>query len=186
MKLKYYLRGAGLGIVFATLIMILACSIHKNDLSREEIIKEATKLGMVMPESEAESQKVQTESGRDDSEKENESQNVDSETPATEENDNTDDSEEAQQPAEPEVPSETPPASEAPTTVSFSIHSGWVSRDVANALYANGLIADAEAFQKVLAETGVGYQLEVGVYTFPIGATEQQILDILRAGDGMD
>lgn len=175
MKLKYYLRGAGIGIVFATLIMILACSLHKNDLSTEEIIKEAMKLGMVMPESESGSQKVQTELERDDSE-----------TPATEETENTDDSEETQQPTEPEAPVETPPASETPTTVSFSIQSGWVSRDVANALYTNGLITDAEAFQKVLAETGVGYQLEVGEYTFPIGATEQQILDILRAGDGID
>ncbi|QHQ62103.1 hypothetical protein Ana3638_16005 [Anaerocolumna sedimenticola] len=48
MKLKYYLRGMGVGILFAT--VILATSIHvssKTQLSDEEIIRRAENLGMV-------------------------------------------------------------------------------------------------------------------------------------------
>ncbi len=51
MKLKYYLRGAGLGIIFATLVMICAGSMNKS-LTDEEIKLKASELGMIMPESE--------------------------------------------------------------------------------------------------------------------------------------
>ena len=54
MKLKYYLRGLGLGVIFATLIMTISSVIHNNNLSDEEIIKRAQKLGMVMQESQTE------------------------------------------------------------------------------------------------------------------------------------
>ena len=46
MKLKYYLRGLGMGILFATIVMI----VHSNNLPAEKVIKQAEKLGMVMPE----------------------------------------------------------------------------------------------------------------------------------------
>ena len=50
MKLKYYLRGLGMGILFATIIMAISSALHKNDISDEEIIKRAEKLGMVKVE----------------------------------------------------------------------------------------------------------------------------------------
>ena len=50
MKLKYYLRGVGIGIIFATLVMTVSSFVHKNNISDEYIIKEARKLGMVMKE----------------------------------------------------------------------------------------------------------------------------------------
>ena len=51
MKLKYYLRGIGIGVIVATLIMTISSVRHNNNLSEDVIIKEALKLGMVMPES---------------------------------------------------------------------------------------------------------------------------------------
>lgn len=48
MKLKYYLRGVGIGIIVATLVMALSSAVHNNNLSDEYIMKEAMKLGMVM------------------------------------------------------------------------------------------------------------------------------------------
>lgn len=56
MRFKYYLKGLGIGIIFATLIMTVSSVIHNNNLSDEEIIKRAEKLGMVMLESETESE----------------------------------------------------------------------------------------------------------------------------------
>ena len=47
MKLKYYLRGVGTGIIFATLVMAVSCLVHKYNLSDEFIIREARRLGMV-------------------------------------------------------------------------------------------------------------------------------------------
>lgn len=48
MKLKYYLRGLGIGIILTTLILTLSRVNHK--LSDQEIINKAMELGMVMKE----------------------------------------------------------------------------------------------------------------------------------------
>jgi hypothetical protein len=48
LKFKYYLRGIGLGILFATLLMTAAIYYHGNSISDQEIIERAQGLGMVM------------------------------------------------------------------------------------------------------------------------------------------
>lgn len=50
MKLKYYLRGLGIGIIIAVIIMIIAFRIHGSEMSDEQVIERAQELGMVMPE----------------------------------------------------------------------------------------------------------------------------------------
>lgn len=55
MRFKYYLRGIGLGIIFAVLIMIIAIHNHKDSfLSDKEIIAKAKELGMVMSDNNSE------------------------------------------------------------------------------------------------------------------------------------
>lgn len=49
MRFKYYLRGAGIGVIAATLILSVAFLFHDN-ISDEEVIRRAMKLGMVMQE----------------------------------------------------------------------------------------------------------------------------------------
>ena len=49
MRIKYYLRGAGIGVIAATLILSIAFLFHDN-ISDEEVIRRAMKLGMVMQE----------------------------------------------------------------------------------------------------------------------------------------
>jgi hypothetical protein len=49
MKLKYYLRGIGVGILFSTILLSVTFRVSsEKELSDEEIIKRATTLGMVM------------------------------------------------------------------------------------------------------------------------------------------
>ena len=56
MKLKYYLRGLGVGIIFTAIIMGIALSGNKKEtLTDEEIIERAKLLGMEMEESTKES-----------------------------------------------------------------------------------------------------------------------------------
>ena len=52
MKLKYYLRGLGVGIVVTAIILTIANHLG-NKMSDEDIIKRAGKLGMVMKEDES-------------------------------------------------------------------------------------------------------------------------------------
>ena len=49
MKLKYYVRGLGIGIVFATLLCVISFKVSgKTDMSDTEVIKRAEALGMIM------------------------------------------------------------------------------------------------------------------------------------------
>ena len=47
MRLKYYLRGLGLGIIFAVIIMMIGFHGNKQSMSDTEIIEKAKTLGMV-------------------------------------------------------------------------------------------------------------------------------------------
>uniref|UniRef100_UPI004056C133 hypothetical protein n=1 Tax=Agathobacter sp. TaxID=2021311 RepID=UPI004056C133 len=68
MKLKYYLRGIGVGIIAATIILTVSAMGHNHNLTEEQIMEEALKLGMVMPEStqnEEESQETDSQAQQD-------------------------------------------------------------------------------------------------------------------------
>lgn len=53
MKLKYYLRGLGLGVIFTTVILAISFGIHGKEISDEEIVSRAEKLGMEMKDNNA-------------------------------------------------------------------------------------------------------------------------------------
>ena len=50
MKLKYYLRGLGIGIILTVIILAIASSGKEETLSDEEIIERAETMGMIMEE----------------------------------------------------------------------------------------------------------------------------------------
>ena len=52
MKLKYYLRGLGIGIIVTTVILAVSFSKKEIKMSDEEIMARAAQLGMVMQETE--------------------------------------------------------------------------------------------------------------------------------------
>lgn len=64
MKLKYYLRGLGIGIIVTTIILAVSFSKREVEISDEEIIERALQLGMVMQEDMEEPQ-TETESQTD-------------------------------------------------------------------------------------------------------------------------
>ncbi len=50
MRFKYYLRGCGLGILFASIVLSIAFYTRgAKEISDEEVIQRAEALGMVMP-----------------------------------------------------------------------------------------------------------------------------------------
>ena len=71
MRLKYYMRGIGIGVIFATLVLSISFYFGRTDFSSkemtdEEIIEKATELGMVMPEDEASEEETQDETSEED------------------------------------------------------------------------------------------------------------------------
>lgn len=176
MKLKYYLRGLGMGIIFATLVMTVSSVVHNNNLSEETIIKEAKKLGMIMPETDDESK------GGLWVEKEEIETIEDSETV-------TDTEEMVDTEEEPQVPETESAASEDKepvviqngnvTLIEISVYPGDNARQVAERLYENGLVEDSESFRLYLGETGYAKRLFVGEYYVPVGATYEEICNVL-------
>ena len=64
--------------------------------------------------------------------------------------------------------------------VSLVIEQGDIARDVAEKLYEDGIINDVEAFRKYLGETGVSHTLHAGEYQIKVGATFEEIVEVLK------
>ena len=181
MKLKYYLRGIGVGVLVTTIILLIAFTVHKEQpLSDDEIIERAEQLGMVMAEELPVSDKlsdssqaaasgaqpeVQTESSEDASEAK----------PAASE---TDDSELSDTPIE-GLQEDEEPTKEVIEQVEITIVGGEYSDAVCKKLKKAGIIEDADDFNKYLAKSGYDNLIQPGNYTIPLDATYDEIIKII-------
>lgn len=175
MKLKYYLRGLGVGIICTAIIMGIALSgKEKEKLTNEEIIERARLLGMVMeeetqePEQPEESQESEEEK-QDNSKEEtqNNQGNPENQIPQVE----------SQEPVVQEVPTEQPAAE--PEIKTIEVLPGEYSDVVSQKLFEAGLISDADAFNKYLMDSGQDQNIMVGVHQIPMGVSEDEIIKIL-------
>lgn len=217
MKLKYYLRGLGIGIICTAIIMGIALSGNKKEtMTDTEIIERARLLGMVMPEDteddplENDEQDSSVDKDLKAETEEKNSENKDnSKTESSEKKDNTqqnkaensekDDNKTGKKETD-QKPSnqqdkdaagnagsesgktDNNAGQQTPTQemVQIEIKAGDVSATVSQTLLKAGLISDAEAFNDYLTRKGVDQNLRVGVYQIPVGATQDEIIEILQ------
>ena len=191
MKLKYYLRGLGIGILVTAVIMGVTQGSRKETLSDREIRERAAALGMVEPgNSLADLEAAETPAATEIPEA--------IETPAA-----TETPEAAETPAATKTPeaAETPAATEAPaatetpevtarptqrpaeeeegSSYTFEIQAGDSSYQVAYRLQQAGLVADARDFDNYLCSKEYDRKLKTGSYEIPETATEEEISEIL-------
>ena len=179
MKLKYYLRGLGIGILVTAVIMGVTQGSRKETLSDREIRERAAALGMVEPgNSLADLEAAETPAATEIPEA--------IETPAA-----TETPEAAETPAATEAPAatETPEVTARPTqkpaeeeegsSYTFEIQAGDSSYQVAYRLQQAGLVADARDFDNYLCSKGYHRKLKTGSYEIPETATEEEISEIL-------
>ena len=203
MKLKYYLRGLGIGILVTAVIMGVTQGSRKETLSDREIRERAAALGMVEPgNSLADLEAAETPAATEIPEA--------IETPAATETPEaaetpaaTETPEAVETPAATEIPeaAETPAATEAPaatetpevtarptqkpaeeeegSSYTFEIQAGDSSYQVAYRLQQAGLVADARDFDNYLCSKGYDRKLKTGSYEIPETATEEEISEIL-------
>ncbi len=171
MKLKYYLRGLGIGILVTAVIMGVTQGSRKETLSDREIRERAAALGMVEPgNSLADLEAAETPAATEIPEA--------IETP-----------EAAETPAATEAPAATPEVTARPTqkpaeeeegsSYTFEIQAGDSSYQVAYRLQQAGLVADARDFDNYLCSKGYDRKLKTGSYEIPETATEEEISEIL-------
>lgn len=200
MKLKYYLRGLGIGIIATTLILMIAFSQYKNDISDAEIIERAEALGMVMKEDSL--------FGNKDTEKEMQETELQTETEvvtetATETEVPTETELQSETEVITEVETETETETEAPTeseteteiadnsetigtenreTYHLVIVPGALPRLICAELEENGVISDGAALRQYLTDVGFVKSISIGEYDIPYGASNEEVYQILKAG----
>lgn len=167
MKLKYYLRGLGVGIVITAIILTITSSPKTEKLSDEEIIRRAEQLGMVMEEdtgllngSEEEGSNEPENSGQD-----------------TEPEDTPTAGEDAGQQSAQEPVAE-PPVQE-PVYHNITIAPGEYSDTISQKLLEAGLITNQEEFNHYLVDNGMDELIAVGDHLIPVGASYEEIAVIL-------
>ena len=175
MKLKYYLRGLGTGVLFATIVLFIAYSYRMTDARIKE---EALKLGMVYPDTEQTGENNVTSSDKETVSGDNVTQNT---TEGSSE-DETEDSTEATTDGNTEDPTEdttqTPDVGGEKTCV-INVTDYTVSGDVANQLADAGIIEDAEDFNNYLINNGYAYRIQNGQFTFVSGMTYNEMAEML-------
>lgn len=199
MKLKYYLRGLGIGIAVTALVLTLAGG-GKESLTDAEIIERAKELGMVESvtlsqlSSENESENVNEEFEEEVSENVSEelsvedsleTENSESASEAVSEENNSEEvSEEvvSEPEASEEISEETSQeqASEMiDEYVIVEVGSGDGSDTVSRKLEALGMVEDAQMYDDFLCANGYDKILQTGVHEIPRTADWDMIAEIL-------
>lgn len=189
MRLKYYLRGLGLGIIFAVIIMMIGFHGNKQSMSDTEIIEKAKTLGMVEAKKisgtvadEYNSEKTDSSAANSDdssqkAETEQDSQMQDSQT-AQEDTQQEDTQQEDTQPAA-DAKQETVEPQDAVTTYTISVTSQDTCRTIAEKLKALNLVDDAEQFRIYMGQKGADHFIADGEHVIPQGASYDDIITIL-------
>lgn len=208
MKLKYYLRGLGIGILITTVILSLA-GIGRKNMTDEEVVKRAKELGMVEstllsdlpdqtkaeevrptePETSLQPETSEPEAGPEPEEPDStpETSAAPEETPMTPEETPAAPDETSVAPKEtPVAPEETPVSPEdgnpdipAGETVTLVIGRGESSTTVSKNLKKAGIVEDAAAFDRFLCNNGYDKKIITGTYEIPYGASEEEIAKII-------
>lgn len=184
MRLKYYLRGLGLGIIFSVIIMMIGFHNNKQSMSDTEIIEKAKTLGMVEAKNisgtvadEYNSEKTDSSATNSDAssqkaETEQDSQMQDSQTAQE------DTQQEDTQPAA-DAKQETVEPQDAVTTYTISVTSQDTCRTIAEKLKALNLVDDAEQFRIYMGQKGADHFIADGEHIIPQGASYDDIITIL-------
>ena len=194
MKLKYYLRGLGIGIFVTALIMTMASS-NKGAMTDEEVIQRATELGMVtssktlisqqQEESLAETEKPveATQEPTAEPVEQTLAPSVEEPTAAPQES-----SAEVQEPEPTEAPTEEPveESEEEPVdtpqpgeAVTLTVYSGEHSATVAKRMEELGLVEDYLDFDDYLCDNGYSRSVNSGIYKIKPGLSYEELAKII-------
>ena len=179
MRLKYYLRGLGLGIIFAVIIMMIGFHDNKQSMSDTEIIEKAKTLGMVEAKNISGTVANEYNSEKTDSSAAN--SDASSQKAETEQDSQMQDSQTAQEDTQQaaDAKQETVEPQDAVTTYTISVTSQDTCRTIAEKLKALNLVDDAEQFRIYMGQKGADHFIADGEHVIPQGASYDDIITIL-------
>lgn len=166
MKLKYYLRGLGLGIIFTCLILSLFSNNESNKNS--ELNFDSTETISAVDDYAVDENENQNELDGTVNNKEIENDKLNNDISDNKDrSDNNDLSDYETNELEEEY-------------FNLTVEKGDIARDIAERLYDDGIVDDAEAFRKYLGEVGVANKLHAGEYKIKYGSTYEEIVEVLK------
>lgn len=186
MKFKYYLRGCGLGILFAAIVLMIAFHTQNKTMDDTAVMERASELGMIMPETQNTDTEADTQQGEPVSKTEPELTTETSATstqitddgntiPADKQKNikkNTDKKESDKKESDKKTDADKAEESE---DITVKIKSGEVCRQLAEELEDLGLVEDAESFRKYMQQCGYDDQIGVGTFHLKRGMTQEEI-----------
>lgn len=200
MKLKYYLRGLGIGMAVTALILGISFSGRQGQeaqtLTDEQIRERASELGMVdsseltlaalqnsaQPQTTMEPEV--TEEPKPTTEPENTTEpeataelETTTEPKATTEPEMTTESEMTTEPEATEEPELITAPEQSQTTI--TIKKGSDSGSVSRTFYEAGLVENAKAFDNYLCNNGYSRSINPGIYEIAPGTSEEEIAKII-------
>lgn len=173
MKLKYYLRGLGIGILVTAAILTIVYH-TKESMSDSQIMKRAAQLGMVMASTEEDTLFAQTTQA-DTTIEETGTISVEETTTVVETTEAvTEASTEKPTEAPTEVPTEAP-AAEAVLTISPGMYSESVSAE----LVRLGIITNQKEFNSYLVNNGYAERIQTGDFKIKADMSYDEIARII-------
>lgn len=175
MKLKYYLRGLGIGIVVTTLILTICGTFQGQTMTDAQIMRRAEELGMILPDDSRESDGTEVETETEDVAE----AGIGSVGTQQNQADSSDalDNESAQNAADPLTDDQT--QENEPEMLDFTIEVGESTYSIAQRLVDNGLVEDRNTFIHYMTNHGYASQVHPGEVHIPYGSTEEEIAQIL-------
>lgn len=174
MKLKYFIRGLGIGIIFGAIVMLVAYNTSdKEKLSDAEIIERAEKLGMVMQEAtqtDAQTTDTVTTEAKSEATTEAITEATKATTATTEvttaESVTTEEITEETTEKKTETKTTEEKSDNSYTEATITVTSGMGSTEVAGLLEEAGIIEDAAEFDGYLVKQGISNKIQINTYKF--------------------
>lgn len=196
MNLKSYLKGLGLGIIIATIVLLVATNLKDNSMSDEDIIKRAKELGLVESttltpsslNSEINNDQVLDENPNDKLNNDSDSSG-DSKTDESLKDDDikdklTDDDKESNDNLNDDKSNDLEAIKDndlekVEEYVIITIKPGEGSEIVSTKVREAGFTDDGKAFNKFLVDNGYDKRLKVGDHEIPVQSTFEEIAKLL-------
>lgn len=198
MKLKYYLRGIGIGIIVTAIILSIVNGVSNssNKMTNPQIVEKAKELGMVTKDEydivkqdlntakgdiddlKAELSKADTKENKESDDGSNDSEETQADAKSTDESktDQTDSKSSDEEKAKSSDKAKLTDPSQMAKDISFTISSGMGSEDVAKVLEQKGIIVSASEFNKYLVESGNANYLQIGEFKADEGESYDSII----------
>lgn len=182
MKFRFFLRGLGVGILFASILLLAAYreDMSNNRLTDAEIIRKAKALGMVEADSKIGSLLTEQNSSTDDQAGATSEKETDTSEGAEEQDVQENEDQETDTQAEDDSVGQNEESGDGQQeTVAITIERGDSSYPICQRLQALGMIENASEFDSYMVENGYARRIRVGTHQLKKGMSFNEIAEAI-------